>query len=165
MIHHARMTASVDGDFVVFLIGMRINALWKVHRWVPVVLAMGRMLRELYSQPQMGLLHHEMWLSRTIILVQYWRSKDQLLAYAKSKDAEHLPAWRAFNRAVGSDGSVGIWHETYVIEPGAYENIYNNMPPFGLGKAGRLKPIGRRSESAMQRFRSNHPPQSDTELP
>jgi len=165
MIHHARMTASVDGNFVVFLIGMRINALWKVHRWVPVVMAMGRMLRELYSHPEMGLLHHEMWLSRTIILVQYWRSKDQLLAYAKSKDAEHLPAWRAFNRAVGSDGSVGIWHETYAIDPGAYENIYNNMPAFGLGKAGRLEPVGRRSESATQRFNSNPRPESGPDLP
>ena len=110
-------------------------------------------------------MHPECWYSVTITLGTYCRSKDQLLAYAKSKDSANLPAWRAFNRAVGSDGSVGIWHETYVVEPGSYESIYNNMPPFGLGKAGRLEPIGRRSESAMQRFRSNHPPQSDTELP
>lgn len=46
-------------------------------------------------------------------MVQYWRSMDQLLAYAKNKTAAHLPAWQAFNKAVGTDGSVGIWHETY----------------------------------------------------
>jgi len=37
-----------------------------------------------------------------------------------------------------------IWHETYAIQDGAkvtgaYENIYINMPAFGLGKAGILK--------------------------
>lgn len=45
-------------------------------------------------------------------MVQYWRSMDQLLAYAENKDAAHLPAWRDFNQSVGTDGSVGIWHET-----------------------------------------------------
>ena len=42
-----RMTAEVEGEFVVFLIGMRINAFWKIHKWLPVALAMPRMLREL----------------------------------------------------------------------------------------------------------------------
>lgn len=87
-----------------------------------------------------GFLHAETWFSRTIILVQYWRSMDQLMAYAKNRNAEHLPAWRAFNKAVGTDGSVGIWHETYQVASGAYENIYVNMPPFGMGKAGLLHP-------------------------
>ncbi|WP_374331662.1 monooxygenase family protein [Aestuariivirga sp.] len=31
-----------------------------------------------------------------------------------------------------------MWHETYVIAPGSYENVYVNMPAFGLGRAGRL---------------------------
>ena len=42
-----RMTAEIDGDFVVFLIGMRINKPWKIHKWLPVVLAMNPMLKEL----------------------------------------------------------------------------------------------------------------------
>ena len=41
-----RMTAEVDGEFVVFLIGMRINKPWKVHKWLPVFLAMPKMLKE-----------------------------------------------------------------------------------------------------------------------
>ena len=43
----SRATARIDGDFVVFLIGMRINQPWKVHQWLPVSLAMPRMLKEL----------------------------------------------------------------------------------------------------------------------
>jgi hypothetical protein len=128
----------MEGDFAVFLIGMRINKPLLIHKWLPVMAAMPRMLKELYTQPELGLLSHEMWFSRTLILVQYWRSLDSLLAYAKARNAEHLPAWQSFNQAIGTDGSVGICHETYVAKPGSYENIYGNMPPFGLGKAGTL---------------------------
>ena len=45
-----RVTAEIEGDFVVFLIGMRINKLWKVRTWLPVFVAMPRMLRELERQ-------------------------------------------------------------------------------------------------------------------
>jgi hypothetical protein len=36
---------------------------------------------------------------------------------------------------VGKDGTVGTWHETYLIEPGKYECLYANMPLFGLAAA------------------------------
>ena len=85
-------------------------------------------------------------------MVQYWRSMDQLLAYAKNKDAEHLPAWRAFNKAVGDNGSVGIWHETYAASPGSYETFYGNMPPFGLGVAGHLEQAVAGRQSAAGRL-------------
>ena len=44
---------------------------------------MPRMIKELYRHPELGFIHAEMWFSRTIILLQYWRSMEQLLAYAK----------------------------------------------------------------------------------
>lgn len=138
MIQQGRMTARMDGDFAVFLIGMRLNRPLLVHKWLPVAMAMPRMLKELYAKPELGLLSHEMWFSRTAVLVQYWRSLDALTDYAKARDAAHLPAWQTFNRSIGTDGSVGIWHETYVAKAGTYENVYVNMPAFGLGKAGSL---------------------------
>lgn len=152
MIKNGRMTATLEGNFVVFMIGFRFNKLWAVHKWLPVFLAMPKMLKELYANKELGLLHHEMWFGRTVILVQYWRSKEQLLAYARNKDAHHLPAWKAFNKAVGADGSVGIWHETYQATNGTYENIYSNMPTFGLGKAGKLEVVSKARETAQQRF-------------
>jgi hypothetical protein len=155
MINNDRMYAHLDGDFVVFLIGMRFNQLWKIHKWLPVVFAMPRMLKELYKNPDLGLLHHEMWFSRTIIIVQYWRSMDQLITYAKSKDSEHLPAWKNFNQSIGNDGSVGIWHETYSVGLGTYENIYANMPPFGLGKVGILEKAYGKREFAKGRLKDN----------
>ena len=66
--------------------------------------------------------------------------------------SQHLPAWKSFNRSVGTDGSVGIWHETYSVAPGTYENVYANMPPFGLGKAGILEKAHGKRESARGRL-------------
>ena len=139
---------------VVFLIGMRVNRLWKVHKWWPVTMAMTRMVRELYAHPELGFLHAENWFGRTSIMVQYWKSFEALEAYAKSRDHEHLPAWAAFNRSVASNGDVGIWHETYRVRPGDLEVFYNNMPPFGLAKATRaVEAAGARASAAgrMQR--------------
>jgi hypothetical protein len=138
MIFTEPMTSRMDTPFAVFIIGMRVNKPLHVHRWLPALLAMPRMLKELYAQPQYGLLSHETWFSRNIILLQYWRSFEALVAYAGARDSEHLPAWKAFNRSNAGSGAVGIWHETYVIGPGAYENVYVNMPAFGLGRAGTL---------------------------
>lgn len=152
MIHRGRFTGNLEGDFVVFLIGMRINSPLNVHKWMPVASAMPRMIKELYAHPEMGFLHGEFWFSRTVIVLQYWRSMQQLLAYATNKNAEHLPAWKSFNRSVGTDGSVGIWHETYAIGAGRYETIYVNMPPFGLGRVGTLSAAEGRRQSAASRL-------------
>jgi hypothetical protein len=147
-----RVTAELPGEFVVFLIGMRINQPWRVHQWLPVAAAMPRMIKELTRQPELGLMHAENWFSRTLLMVQYWRSMEQLLAYATNREAEHLPAWKAFNQAVGTNGAVGIWHETYGISPGRFESVYVNMPPFGLGKAGSVVPASGRKTSARGRL-------------
>lgn len=148
-----RMCAQVEGDFVVFLIGARINHLWKFWKWWPVATAMPRMLAELSCNPDMGLMNYYICLGpHGPVLVQYWRSFDALEAYAKARESEHLPAWAAFNRSVGSNGDVGIWHETYRIQAGAYESVYNNMPAFGLGQAGKLVEARGARQSARQRL-------------
>ena len=36
-VSNGRMTADIEGDFVVFLIGMRFNKPWKLHKWWAVV--------------------------------------------------------------------------------------------------------------------------------
>jgi hypothetical protein len=147
-----RMCAQVDGEAVVFLIGMRFNKLWKLHKWLPVIMAMPRMLRELEQNPDLGLLGYHQWFGRTVVVLQYWRSVEQLNAYAKSRNNAHLPAWTVFNRAIGKSGDVGVWHETYRIKEGNYETVYVNMPPFGLGKATKSVPASSKRESAAGRM-------------
>jgi hypothetical protein len=150
-INPERMTARPEGSFVVFLIGMRVNNAFAIHRWLPVFRAMPKMIIELYKNPQLGFKSQQSWFGRTTIMVQYWESAEKLIEYAKSADSAHLPAWRAFNRAAKSP-AVGIWHETYVIDPGKSESVYKNMPTFGLGKVGPLQPAVGRLNSATERL-------------
>jgi hypothetical protein len=146
-----RMTAEIEGDFVVFLIGMRINKPWKLHKWLPVFLAMPKMLAELRKHPESGFLGS---IFGSKVIVQYWRSFEHLEAYARSTDQMHWPAWVAFNKRVGrSREDVGIWHETYLVRAHEYEAIYSGMPPFGLGTVGTLVPAGGHKESARGRIR------------
>jgi hypothetical protein len=149
-----RLTAQVEGEVVVFLIGMRINRVWEIRKWLPVALAMPRMLRELKAAPDSGLLGVESWIGNPTIAVQYWRSFEHLERYAKDSSRLHRPAWAAFNRAVATDGAVGIWHETYRVRPGDFECIYNNMPPFGLAKATTAASAKGRLETARARMSS-----------
>ncbi|MFP3389908.1 DUF4188 domain-containing protein [Brevibacillus sp. SIMBA_040] len=147
-----RFTAEMDESFVVFIIGMRINRLLAVHKWVPVAKAMGGMLQELYQNPDLGFLGDSGSISmRTITQIQYWRSYEHLEQYARNSH-KHLTAWRKFNQAIGSDGTVGIFHETYLVEAGKYENVYVNMPAYGLGKVGTLVPATGRRETARERL-------------
>ena len=149
-INAKRMTVEFDGDFVVFLIGMRINKPWKVHKWLPVFLTMPRLLKELSQRPESGFLGATMGFPA---IIQYWRSFDHLEAYARDKDLSHWPAWVAFNKRIGgSRGDVGIWHETYKVAAGQYEAVYSGMPAFGLGKIGRLVTASGARESARGRI-------------
>ena len=153
MIYPKRMTARMEGSFCVFLIGMRINRLWKVHKWWPVAQAMPRMLTELGRHPELGLLGARSWVGwRTVMVQQYWRSFEQLTAYAQRPDLAHLPAWGDFRKHVGDSGDVGIFHETYRVENGNYEVIYHHMPPFGLGEVGDLIEIGGHHDNAGGRM-------------
>ena len=145
-----RMSAEIEGDFVVFLIGMRVNKPWKVHKWLPVFLAMRPMLKELSEQPESGFLGYTMGLPA---IVQYWRSFDDLERYARSRDRKHWPAWVAFNKRIGrSRADVGIWHETFRVRAGEYEAVYSGMPEIGLGKAGKLVPASGRRDTARGRI-------------
>jgi hypothetical protein len=147
--NNRRMTSAAEGDVVLFLIGMRVNSWWKPWQWLRVASAMPRMLRELGKHPALGLLSADAWFGRTTILVSYWKSMDHLMAYAKLRTAQHLPAWRAFNKHIGMNGDVGIWHETYRVHVGDYETVYLNMPEFGLGKAaGSREALGHRVSAA-----------------
>ena len=147
-----RITARIDGDFVVFLIGARFNRLWKVHQWLPVAQAMQRMMKELERAPaEVGFLGAIPFGLTTQL--QYWRSFDQLERYARATEKEHWPAWVAFNRRMkDARGDVGIWHETYLIRAGDYESVYSGMPLMGLAKASQSAAITEASDDARSRL-------------
>ncbi len=136
-----RQQARPDKAFALFLIGMRVNSLLSVRQWWPVAMAMPCMQRELARKPEAGLLWQRNFLSRRVVMtVQYWQSMEKLFAYAHDREGEHFPAWASFNRKVKDNPAVGIWHETYSLTPENCENIYRNMPIFGLGAAIGVNP-------------------------
>ena len=161
-----RYTAQTDEPFVVFLIGMRINRFFAFWKWIPTALAMGPMLQTLFQHPEKGFLGGELifyW--RGVGLIQYWRSFEDLEKFARNREDPHLRAWQRFNKAIGSDGSVGIWHETYLVEPGRYEAVYGNMPVFGLASATRHVPAVGRRETARRRLGGENEPAVPTPSP
>ncbi|MER7762985.1 DUF4188 domain-containing protein [Streptomyces sp. NPDC097619] len=159
-----RTTAAARGEIVVLLIGMRINHLWAVHRWLPVFFAMPRMMRELIRDRSLGLLHHVLLTGspRTYYLVQYWESKEKLYAYASAPECFHHRMWAKINRREGRKGTrchVGLWHETYIVPEGSYEAVYADMPPYGLAAAGGVLPVTARGRRAADRlsYRARRP--------
>jgi len=138
-----RMSHQHDGELVVFLIGMTINKPWRPDLWWPPFRAMPKMLRELSEAEDSGLLGHRlMFEGRNPTVVQYWDSLEKLYSYATERDAEHWPAWQAFNRhAVRGSDAVGIWHETYLSRYA--ETVYVNTSKLGLAKFTELVPLGR----------------------
>lgn len=148
-----QVTAELEGDLVVFRIGMRINTLWKIHEWLPIFRAMPKMLEELEKNPESGLLAYDTKLGiRNHEVVQYWRSFKKLRKYALDPDARHAPAMQWTHQQMQESDAVGIWHETYLVEDGAYETVYHNAPAIGLGKAGTLYPATERRRTAAGRL-------------
>jgi hypothetical protein len=154
-INKGRFSADVGADGkVLFLIGMRFNQLWRVWKWLPVVTAMPRMLIELQKNPELGLVGRpRTYLSgRTILVWQYWASFEQLEAYSRSQTSKHLPAWKAFNKNVRDNGSVGIFHETVLLSDATVETVYGNMPTFGLAAVTGAVAARNRGQTAKARI-------------
>lgn len=152
-INQGRWTAEIEGDFVVFIIGARINTKRKVFSVIRDLggrKSMNYMLKYLTEHPDKGLLGYD---TMGLVTVQYWRSFEHLEAFAKDTDDPHLEAWRNYWKRVGKDTRAGIWHETFLVRNGEYEAIYGNMPARGLGKASRLVPVAE-SVGARQRLKA-----------
>lgn len=148
-----RMAGKIDGDFVVFRIGIRINKFWKPHKWLPAFLAGPRLTTALEEKEGSGLLGYEVSLGiRNHAIVQYWRSFEHLREYARDPEMGHLDAWQDFNQNRRGDGDVGVWHEAFLVRDGEYEAIYVNMPEYGLGDAAQLVPASGTDQTAAGRL-------------
>ena len=116
-------------------------------------MAMPPMLKTLYQHPEMGFLGGYTTLgAHGPVSVQYWRSFEDLERFARNPDDPHLPAWKQFNKLSRGSGSVGIWHETYLVEPGQFEAMYAGMPRYGLAEAVEHQAIAQPDDTARGRL-------------
>jgi hypothetical protein len=140
-----RFTAHYPDEFVVLLIGLRINSLWRLTEWLPVFRAANAMAEEALGLPNSPLLNSMTARSvtdkRVFFFVQHWRSFDELIEWAGDGDLMHKPALKAFYRRTAYNGHVGVWHEAYKVATGQFEAIYANMPRMGLAAAGTYHEI------------------------
>ncbi|MET9375560.1 DUF4188 domain-containing protein [Streptomyces sp. NPDC002992] len=143
-VRRGRFMAANAEPVAVFLIGARVNRWRSVRGWLPVMLAMPGMIKELGADPESGFLGYRMLLGPAfgeITIVQYWRRAGDIRAYATDSARRHRPAQSAFwRRYFTSNGAVGIWHEMYSVRPGAYSALYGDMPPMGIGALFGLVP-------------------------
>lgn len=145
------------GDLAVFLIGARINKLWRPDGWGPTFAAMTPMLEELSADPDSGFLDGRLTIDadlRGVTAIQWWRSIDDVYRYANDPARAHRPAWLEFyRRTKKAPGAVTIWHETYAVPAGGHESLYVDVPrPFGLARATGSVPASRRGRTARQRL-------------
>ena len=155
-VRQGRWTARIEGDFVVFLIGARLDLRRPLRslRDLGGMRGMPAMLKYLAAHPEKGLLGYETY--GPTMNVQYWRSFADLERFAANQDDPHLAAWRTYWKRVGTDPRSGIWHETFLVRAGEYEAVYGNMPPHGLAKAAGLIPLAQDS-SARRRLKNAKP--------
>lgn len=99
-----RMFVRMNGSFVVFLLGMRINSFWKIHKWWPVAMAMPRMIKELFKNKEHGFISTEAWFGRTTIMVQYWKSFDTSKLMRRIKMRNISPRGKNLIRNSGKAG-------------------------------------------------------------
>ncbi len=158
-----RVTHAYDGPLALFLIGLRVHKPWKLGIVRQAGAAMPRMIAELEANKaaaERGEAEHLGYLgSRTTIdlkgptVIQWWRSVEDVYAYANAAPLEHRPVWLEFYRATKADPSaVTIWHETYAVQPAGVESIYSGPGPFGLAAIAGAVPVGRRGETARERM-------------
>lgn len=149
-IYPQRVTHQHEGPLVVFLIGMRVNRIFRPDLWMPVFMAMPRMLAELSADSSSGLLGYRITVGAGgPLVIQYWKTPEQLYAYAGDTSAEHRPAWAEFNRRARKvPGAVGIWHETYAVDRA--ESMYVGMPVTGLAAATGSREAAAGSRAAQR---------------
>ena len=160
-----RLTHAYEGPLAVFLIGVRVHKPWRLGILGPTLAAMPRMMVELEKNKaaaERGEAESLGYLgSRSTVhlmattMIQYWRSTEDLYAYANAAEHAHRPAWTEFYKVAKADPSaVTIWHETYSVEAQGAESVYAGPQPFGLARVAGVLPVGRRGESARQRMGS-----------
>ena len=131
-----KFTTNTDKPLAVFLTGVqcrKITSMWKI----PMITnKMIKMQSELKLDKKAGFYHGENFFTMTphftTLFLSYWDSPGSIERFANSKFFSHLESAKDYLKNFLSDTNLGIWHETFVVEPEKVESFYYNMEPFGL---------------------------------
>ena len=113
-VNNQRMTVEIEGDFVVFLIGMRINKPWKIHKWLPVFAGDAADAARSWRKAGVGVSRLSAVSRRdraVLAVVRAPRSATRAIATR----CTGRRGWRSTRSVRRGAGDVGIWHETYRV--------------------------------------------------
>lgn len=150
-----KFTADAKEPFVFFMTGGHVNNLLMVHKWLPVAWNFIKLVRYVTTHPETGCLGGQLYLRVFpfgMILHSYWRTFDDLEAFARNAEEGHLSAWKDYMQHVAENGAMAIYHEMYLVEPDKFEAIYGNSAPVGLAKAMGAIPVTGRQHHARGRI-------------
>ncbi|PYH98144.1 hypothetical protein BO71DRAFT_416571 [Aspergillus ellipticus CBS 707.79] len=135
-------SAPAAESLVVFHLGARVNH--PLGMLGPGGKALGewsdRMIADMTAnRDKYGLLGTSHWAKQDaaagneVLTLFYMRDYEGLHRFAH--DATHMDGVRWWTRIVASHPHIAIYHETYLVPRGQWENIYINCHPTGLGEA------------------------------
>ena len=132
-----------DGSICVFMIGARTNH--PLGLFAPGYKKLGdyfeAMTRDVEAQAETyEYLGSQHWVSEgqrdtnnELMSVMYFKTSEGLHKYAHGP--LHREGWNWWNKNLAKHPHIGIWHEVFVAPKGAWETIYINSQPLGLGAA------------------------------
>ncbi|EEH44773.1 uncharacterized protein PADG_01062 [Paracoccidioides brasiliensis Pb18] len=128
-----------DGSVVVFIIGAKSNHPFGVFdgvykKVIDYFKSMAAALES--SSEEYGFLGMSLWIggmehtANETMSVMYFRDLESLHNF--SHGPEHMSGVKWWSKVVADNPQVGIYHETYVVPKGNWENIYVNCKPTGM---------------------------------
>jgi hypothetical protein len=150
------VSAEIKEPMCLFLVGMQCRS-WKSMWKIPFILIrMRKIYGELLSNKDSGFLWGKFFTSnrpKTTLLLSYWKSSEHIERFISDKKFSHHQATKDYYKRLGQDPNIGIWHETYEINPGQAETLYYGMNPFGASGFLDVHSINRHKDNYMNRLR------------
>ncbi|KAK9864250.1 hypothetical protein WJX84_005469 [Apatococcus fuscideae] len=141
-IYKGRMTAQVEGHFVVVLIGSAVNSWQNLPHVLFTARAMRQMLKELKAGTEPGFLGAHSWFGNPMVSIQYWRSLDDLHKYASTPGGSAVAyhdIWHNAQLDLGNPKRIGDWRSPKRNHVGAWGRFNRYLKQT---KAGRHKDSG-----------------------
>lgn len=150
------ITAPIVDPLCVFMVGVQIKSarsFWKI----PYIAGkMRQMQKELREDPESGFIwgtNFTKFAPFTTLFLSYWTSADYIDQFIKRDKFSHKRESVAYWKRFGKDTDVGVWHETYEIDPQRTENLYFGMEPFGVSAFLPIAKVDAANRAYVQRLR------------
>jgi hypothetical protein len=154
-------SAPLEAPVCLFMVGMQCRS-WRSFWKIPLIARrMKQMQKELKNDRESGLIWGENFTSQrpfTTLYLSYWKSSDHINRFVTDKKFSHLSSVKEYFQRFRDDPDIGVWHETYEVDPQKTENLYFGMAPFGVSAFLKTVEINSKNRNYLMRLRRNGKP-------